>query len=1134
MTTGGKKENRHGGACRPGASGRRSSDFVVVSWRDNLLSAVVDMAIETTGASGGDLSKACFIFPHKRPARYIADVLRGHPKVKKPLLMPEMWSVGQLFELLARAISGRPSLNAGLLDRIGLLHEVVRKVVEEDGRGGAFAKIAKDAQKFFPWGVRLAGLFEESLNHGRAPSDLPDIQGMAPEFAVILLERLGRIFDLYVAGLRERSWSTPGLDAFIVARAVRERGLPLNNPLAGKQIFLAGFHALTGAEDAVFRRLWEEHSACVILHADPAIVRGKAHWSCGLLADWAKNWKAGLCLAMPATALERPAGGKGDDSAGRERPWANVRYYEGYDLHSQLRVIRDELLAGSGLGPTSLNCPAADRAGGKGGGVFDGKNGDAQGEAECHNSNGSCPASCRYDADTALVLPDAGLLVPVLHHLPDVNVNISMGYPLARSSLFRLLDSIFSLHENAGPAGYYWRDFINLLRHPYARKLKTCPASGDDGDNVALARGEAPAEQAGAESAALVFHELERQVRNSGHKFLPRSFVEEMFEKFSAGGLDAASDPPQSAAGGPGEGKAQRDARSAAALAMASDFLGCCLDGFSAPQTPAALAAALERLCVLLMENGAELWGSFPIDSECMYRLQLSIIPELAHSSLSGENFEPRVIYALARSLVEQERVPFEAEPLVGTQIMGMLETRLLTFRRLIVPDVNDDVLPGSASIDPLLPEILRPVIGLPDAVSRGQTMAYTFFRLVAGAGECSLFWQEGATPKGLDDRRKKKSRFVEELLWEEEKHRRELFMEKTSAGPLEILTMQVHPLATAAKVLPFSPRGRDLVGQFLKRPIYASALDDYLQCPARFFQGRILALGDVEEPVEGYDAGKTGELIHAVLNEFYEARLGRLLPAPMELPKADYDSLISELHEIFLCRLEAEPFAHNMPADSLAMVKAAGQARLEAFIRHQPATTVLNVEQSLSGAIDLGGARYVLSGRIDRIDLRENGPVILDYKTGNFSMPASTIWEETRFWEMIASWNPQTHSEKTGENFTNVPDRVFTSVRERFSTMQLPFYMLLYEAAKKESAADAALVDLKKTGLEHSLFSPDIDDLTAARARISHMPTLLKFLLHSMANETVFHPIAGQHCEWCPFAASCRTVVRRRIISAP
>lgn len=87
------------------------------------------------------------------------------------------------------------------------------------------------------------------------------------------------------------------------------------------------------------------------------------------------------------------------------------------------------------------------------------------------------------------------------------------------------------------------------------------------------------------------------------------------------------------------------------------------------------------------------------------------------------------LMQAMLLELVRAERVPFEADPLTGLQVLGMLETRLLRFSRVFLVDVTDDRLPGAPIRSPLLPDSLRALLGLPDTRNREQLAAYTFHR---------------------------------------------------------------------------------------------------------------------------------------------------------------------------------------------------------------------------------------------------------------------------------------------------------------------------------------------------------------------------------------------------------------------
>lgn len=75
--------------------------------------------------------------------------------------------------------------------------------------------------------------------------------------------------------------------------------------------------------------------------------------------------------------------------------------------------------------------------------------------------------------ETAIVLTDENLLLPVLYSLPeDVGaVNITMGYPLIKTMAYAFVDRLIELQkhrrERANKTYFYYRDVVELLSHPY-------------------------------------------------------------------------------------------------------------------------------------------------------------------------------------------------------------------------------------------------------------------------------------------------------------------------------------------------------------------------------------------------------------------------------------------------------------------------------------------------------------------------------------------------------------------------------------------------------------------------------------------------------------------------------------------
>lgn len=1031
----------------------KGSDFILVPWRDNFLERLLDVALEDCGER---IDRAFFIFPNSRPEKYLALLLKHDPRIRRPLIMPRMSAVNALFSDLRGKVQSRPAWNAGLLDRVGLLLQCAREEAPLNGPDVADPERAslfvKDAGRFFPWGIRLAALFEECFSQDVKAENFHNLEGEVSPFAAALLSRLGNIRRRYVKGLEDREWTSPGRDAAVVMERLLEHGELPEGALGEGPVYIAGFHALTRAEDALFRHLWGK-GARVLLHADPALAEnnGRAHWSCEAFRTWAGAWKAGVRLLPSQAASDKPR---------------RLRFYQGFDLHSQLGAMREELADLEDRGEK----PAASRAG--------------------H------PQSDESDraADTVVVLPESGLLMPALHHLPRADVNISMGYPLARSPLFRLLDSIIRLQQNRRGKLYYWRDLLELIRHPYLKMLRPETGEEDGRDEY-------------GPSLRIELHRLEQTLRGSAQRYAnPISMLEETYQTMDA-----------------------EDLPSGAALALLDRLFAVCLDGFEERRTPEALGKALEALCALLLDCGAHLWERFLIDAECLFRIMQSLIPELSRSILAQDAFPPESLLDLFRRLMQEERVPFEASPLVGLQVMGMLETRLLAFRRVLILETGEDSLPGSPVGDPLLPEALRPELGLPCLAAREQVSAYHFFRLLAGAEEIILLWQEGGDSPGIQEQKKKKSRFVEELLWNEEKKRGRLLSGNEEDSPLRFLTATLSPIPKGRKGIPVTQAVREAMLQLLAGPVSASLLDDYLRCPAQFYYSRLARLEPMEAASEGDDPIMVGNLFHRALQACYEPWLGKDLPGGEELREL----LSEDMQAAFYGSPDYAALARSLPADSGLMLRKAGEKRIHDYLLAQPPTRVLSLERGLSAPFETPGRDFTLFGKADRIDLRlceddggsEAGVHIIDYKTGRLPEIDKGLWEDDSFWESLQAWEAES---PCALQPSLSPLR---RLAEKMGSVQLPFYLLLYglgdrgdglPAVSEAPRCNAAWVELAAKGEEKALFSSKFTQFQNWDFIVTRGAIVVGFLLRHMLQAPELSPAPGEHCRWCFSAKLC------------
>lgn len=191
------------------------------------------------------------------------------------------------------------------------------------------------------------------------------------------------------------------------------------------------------------------------------------------------------------------------------------------------------------------------------------------------------------------------------------------------------------------------------------------------------------------------------------------------------------------------------------------------MDTWARVHTLGGLADALSGLCDTLLVYGsgndedgagngkADIWSRFPIDAECLFRLMQRVIPALKDNGMADTPLPWPLMQAMLLELVRAERVPFEARPPDRPASARYAGNTPLALLAVFLVDVTDDRLPGAPIRSPLLPDSLRALLGLPDTRNREQLAAYTFHRLIAGADEVWLYWQEGVETSGLFDGKK-------------------------------------------------------------------------------------------------------------------------------------------------------------------------------------------------------------------------------------------------------------------------------------------------------------------------------------------------------------------------------------------
>jgi len=653
------------------------------------------------------------------------------------------------------------------------------------------------------------------------------------------------------------------------------------------------------------------------------------------------------------------------------------------------------------------------------------------------------------DGETVIVLPAAETLFPLLRHclsrFDGQAYNISLGYPLARTPMFGFFADLMELVLSMDGDRVYVPSYLTFLLHPYTKNV----LFGDS-----------------AEATRVLLHMLEdRLAAGRGRTFLPLAEIEAAEEVFR----DA-------------ERVLAEGGRGPAAADLAAHLASIHAATIGVFRSFASVRDFAER-CIGIVEwihdrSTARLHPYFTPFSESFLRS----LDALARSLLGPMAFEGTAGYfALLRRYVRTCRLPFEGTPLAGLQVLGAMETRDLTFRRVFILDANEGSLPESGGDDSLLPLAVRRALGLSTHREREEAADYHFGRLLAGAREAHLFFVEGGG--------KERSRFVERLLWDAQRRDGNL-AEGAHIGTVryraDLSDRRPRPVGKDARIL-------EILAGFR---FSATSLDAYLACPLRFYHGHVLRLSEKEEIRGEIDRADIGLHVHEILRGYLGPRIGR--------PLTEEDTARSAI-----ARIAGPAFVSRFgPSEAGAGRLLARQVTehlgdfLEGYLRPlahggnlEALATELEIEKAWNG--------FSLFGKLDAVFRRGAQPWIVDWKTAH---------DRRRYASRLEDLEPA--------------DRATWSAA--LPTMQLPLYILLYSSYSGIAVRDlgASFLLLGRTVMDRDIEVP----LFRERGEAENWPKVegtLDALLHEIVSPDI--PFTAPEdlapaCPYCAFTGICGT----------
>ena len=348
--------------------------------------------------------------------------------------------------------------------------------------------------------------------------------------------------------------------------------------------------------------------------------------------------------------------------------------------------------------------------------------------------------------------------------------------------------------------------------------------------------------------------------------------------------------------------------------------------------------------------------------------------------TVQSETFRRLLVKVLSAT-----NIPFHGEPAIGMQVMGVLETRNLDFRHLVLLSVNEGQLPKSGGDSSFIPYNLRKAFGMTTIEHKIAVYAYYFYRLLQRAERITLMYNTSSD--GLN--RGEWSRFMLQFLieWPHPITRQFLEAGQSPQGTSPITVEKTSDVMRRMQSL-FDVRANP------KAKFSPSALNYYLDCPLKFYYRYVAGLSAPDEVSAEIDSATFGSIFHYAAEHIYKdlTTHGKVINKEAletllrnEVKLQDYvDTAFKKL--FFNVPQNEKPEYNGVQLINSAVIARYLKQLLQNDLRYAPFTFIAS-EMEVDEPIDIQTPKGVIKSRIggiiDRMDSKDGTLRIVDYKTG-------------------------------------------------------------------------------------------------------------------------------------------------------
>lgn len=542
------------------------------------------------------------------------------------------------------------------------------------------------------------------------------------------------------------------------------------------------------------------------------------------------------------------------------------------------------------------------------------------------------------EKETAVVLCDELLLQPVLYSLPDTiqHVNVTMGFPLSQTPIYSFVDAFLSLHidnYNEQTGRYTYQSVVNILKHPYTRLI--------------------------SDSNEQLVQELTK-----GNRFFP--LPSELMK--SDENLGLLFNPLVS-----------KEKEICKRLNEVIQYIA----GKFRDET------AEKELQLTSGDPSAQLY------QESLFKIYTTINRFESLIENNTLNLQVPTLQKLIMKILSTIHIPFHGEPAVGLQVMGVLETRNLDFKHLIMLSVNEGKLPKSGGEISFISYNLRKAFGMTTIDHQMSVYAYYFYRLLQRAEKITMLYNSSTDEMNKNEW----SRFLLQFLLEWPHPIKRMFLE-AKQSPQFIKNIEIPKTKATVDQL-----RRNYDKQYGgERILSPTAINAYINCKFSFYLRYVIGLKAPDEVSEDIDSRIFGNIFHKVAQTIYDdlmqrdklitkERLDALLKDDMKL--RNYVD-IGFKEEFFKIKLTEKAEYNGLQLINFEVILRYIKQLLQLDAAHCPFTYVESEKRvEKDYVVKLNDKDEIIvhsGGYIDRIDYKDGKYRIIDYKTGSHDANCDNI----------------------------------------------------------------------------------------------------------------------------------------------